>query len=79
MAGKGVPSNKVRLIDGKPTYIGGFTQNKPRSVVEPCPKAATFRLWDGEDVMVDVRYMETVREMLAIIEEDLGPRKEDDG
>lgn len=53
-SGGWVPSNKVRMWEGRLKWVGGYTQNKPKYLI-PSPEEAARRLLRGEAVTIDVR------------------------
>lgn len=57
VAGSGgwIPSNRMAVRGGRLEVIGGYTQNKPKSVVDDLENA-TALLLDGKSAQVDMRY-----------------------
>ena len=54
-SGGWIPSNRVRLVDGKLVFLE-ITQNKPSTVLVRDPEEVARRLLAGEDVMIDIWY-----------------------
>ena len=72
VAGSGgwIPSNRVIARAGRLDFIGGYTQNKPRQVVDDLPTALA-KLLAGESAQIDVRH-EFQSQLRAVLRVKMG-------